>query len=405
MTHLRDRHFVPPPAGRRPAGILTFLLVEYFDELAFTIIGVAMPLLRDNLGLDYAQIGLLFGIPSVLAAVLEPPLLLLGDTPLRARLIRIGGLLLGLAFLFVGAAQSFAALLLALTVSYPASGAFVGLSQATMIERHPTRESEMMARWTASGTLGSLSGPLLFAGMLALGLHWRSPFILTGAACLGLTTLVGGAPSSHTAPLNAKGLIANLRMNLATTIQVRGLWRWLVLLPLSDLMLDVFFGYIALFLTDVIGLPPATAAVAVTIWLLGFLVGQFLLARRLATQAPDRVIRWTAAATVILFPLWLAAPLAPVARLGLLFVLGLLAAPWYPLLQGEAFATAPGRAATVSALSSVTGTVGGVLAVLTGMAAASLGLTVGMGLLLLGPVALIIFTPRRGAAAASPAAE
>jgi len=46
-------------------------------------------------------------------------------------------------------------LLLAVTVSYPASGAFVGLTQATMIGRYPARESEMMARWTAAGTLGN----------------------------------------------------------------------------------------------------------------------------------------------------------------------------------------------------------------------------------------------------------
>jgi len=85
--------------------------------------------------------------------VLEPAVLLLGDTPLRGRLILAGGLLLGIAFLLVGGADRFPVLLLALTVAYPASGAFVGLTQATMIERHPARESEVMARWTAAGTL------------------------------------------------------------------------------------------------------------------------------------------------------------------------------------------------------------------------------------------------------------
>jgi fucose permease len=158
-------------------------------------------------------------------------------------------------------------------------------------------------------------------------------------------------------------------------------------------MLDVFFGYIALFLTDVVGLPPATAAVAVTIWLLGFLAGQVLLARRLAGQDVRRLIRWTSAATLVLFPLWLVAPGGAVGRLAGLFVLGLLASPWYPLLQGEAFASFPGRAATVTALTSVTGTAGGILAILAGMVAASFGLTAGLALLLLGPLGLLVFTP------------
>jgi FSR family fosmidomycin resistance protein-like MFS transporter len=393
MTHLRELKLHPRLRGGGPAGIVTFLLVEYFDELVFTIVGVAMPFLRDELKLDYAQIGLLFGAPAILATVLEPAVLLLGDTPLRSRLIRGGGLLLGLAFLLIGGADGFAVLLIALTISYPASGAFVGLTQATMIERHPARESEMMARWTAAGTLGSLSGPVMFAGMIALGFAWRAPFFLLGAVCLGLALLVGGPKPSSPTPLRWHAIFGELGANLRATIRLRRLWRWLLLLPLADLMLDVFFGYIALFLTDVVGLPPATAALAVTIWLVGFLAGQLLLARRLAGQDVRRLIRQTSAATLILFPLWLVAPLGATGRLAGLFLLGLLASPWYPLLQGEAFAAAPGRAATVTALTSVTGTAGGILAVLTGIVAASFGLTAGLGLLLLGPLALLFFTP------------
>jgi FSR family fosmidomycin resistance protein-like MFS transporter len=373
--------------------MITFLFVEYFDELVFTIVGVAMPFLRDDLGLDYAQIGLLFGAPAILSTVLEPAVLLLGDTPLRGRLILAGGLLLGMAFLLIGGADSFPVLLLALTVSYPASGAFVGLTQATMIERHPARESEMMARWTAAGTLGSLSGPVLFAGLVALGLSWRAPFVLLGAVCLGLALVVRRPQPFRPTPINWVSIAGELRSNLRATIHLRRLWRWLLLLPLADLMLDVFFGYIALFLTDVVGLAPATAAVAVTIWLLGFLAGQVLLARRLAGQDVRRLIRWTSAATLVLFPLWLVAPGGAVGRLAGLFVLGLLASPWYPLLQGEAFASFPGRAATVTALTSVTGTAGGILAILAGMVAASFGLTAGLALLLLGPLGLLVFTP------------
>src|SRR3990172_579634 len=100
MTPLPEQRIHPRPPGRGPVGIVTFLFVEYFDELVFTIVGVAMPFLRDDLGLDYAQIGLLFGAPATLSTVLEPAVLLLGDTPLRARLILAGGPLLGGGFFF-----------------------------------------------------------------------------------------------------------------------------------------------------------------------------------------------------------------------------------------------------------------------------------------------------------------
>jgi predicted MFS family arabinose efflux permease len=251
----------------------------------------------------------------------------------------------------------------------------------------------MMARWTAAGTLGSLSGPVLFAAMVVTGLTWRSTFVLLGAFGLGLALLVRSPRTANAAPFDVRTIAAELRGNLRATIRLPRLWRWLLLLPLADLMLDVFFGYIALFLTDVAGLPPTTAALAVTIWLLGFLAGQFLLARGVGPHV-RRLIRWTSAATLVVFSLWLLLPVAEAARLAILFVLGLLASPWYPLLQGEAFAAAPGRAATVTALTSVTGTTGGILAVVAGLVAASYGLTAGLALLLVGPLALLIFTPR-----------
>src|SRR3990172_4941205 len=347
MTPLPEQRIHPRPPGRGPAGMITFLFVEYFDELVFTIVGVAMPFLRDDLGLDYAQIGLLFGAPAILSTVLEPAVLLIGDTPLRARLILAGGLLLGMAFLLIGGAATFPLLLLALTVSDPASGAFVGLTQATMIERHPARESEMMARWTAAGTLGSLSGPALFAGLVAIGLSWRAPFVLLGAVCLGLALVVRRPQPFRPTPLNWRSISEELRSNLQATIHLRRL------------------------------------------------------SRRLAGQDVRRLIRWTSAATLVLFPLWLAAPGGAAGRLAGLFVLGLLASPWYPLLQGEAFASFPGRAATVTALTSVAGTAGGFLAILAGMVAASFGLTAGLALLLLGPLGLLVFTPEGSAQGAA----
>jgi len=42
-----------------------FLLIEFFDELAFTVEGAALPILRSHLGLSYTQIGILLGAAAV----------------------------------------------------------------------------------------------------------------------------------------------------------------------------------------------------------------------------------------------------------------------------------------------------------------------------------------------------
>ena len=147
-----------------------FLLIEFFDELNYGVEGAALPALRTDLGLSYAQVGLLLGLPGMLNILFEPIIMLLGDTRLRKRLVIGGGLAIAAALLVIAASHSFVLILLALIVAFPASGAFVSLVQATMMDLNPGREAQMMARWTVAGSLGNLLGPLLLAAGFALGL-------------------------------------------------------------------------------------------------------------------------------------------------------------------------------------------------------------------------------------------
>ena len=152
---------------------LLFLAIEFFDELDYGMRGAALPSLRDDLGLSYAQLGLLLGLPHIVGAVLEWFLMLLGDTPLRKGLIVGGGAARTLALLMIATATAFPPVLLAWLISFPASGAFVTLSQATLMDVNPGREAQMMARWSFSGSLANLVGPLVLAGGFALGWGWR----------------------------------------------------------------------------------------------------------------------------------------------------------------------------------------------------------------------------------------
>jgi hypothetical protein len=67
---------------------------------------------------------------------------------------------------------------------------------------------------------------------------------------------------------------------------------------------------------------------------------------------------------------------------------------WYETLQGEAYAAMPGRSGTVMALKSAVGLLGGGLIWFVGWFAAQAGLPAAMWLLLLGPLALILFVPK-----------
>ncbi|HEX6606012.1 MAG TPA: MFS transporter, partial [Chloroflexia bacterium] len=58
---------------------LTLLVVEFLDEFVFGAREAAWPLIRDDLGLSYAQVGVLLGLPNIVGNLVEPVLGILGD--------------------------------------------------------------------------------------------------------------------------------------------------------------------------------------------------------------------------------------------------------------------------------------------------------------------------------------
>src|SRR6185437_14561109 len=86
----------------------------------------------------------------------------------RRRLVILGG---GVVFVFtllaVASARSFAVLLAAFVAFYPASGAFVSLTQAEVMDAWPRRQAQVMARWDLAGAAGAVAGPLLLTVVLA----------------------------------------------------------------------------------------------------------------------------------------------------------------------------------------------------------------------------------------------
>jgi FSR family fosmidomycin resistance protein-like MFS transporter len=105
------------------AGVFAFTLlaIEFLDEFVFGAREAAWPLIRNDLGLSYAQVGLLLSLPNVASNIIEPFLGILGDVWKRRVLILGGGVMFALAVLF-GLSQSLP-LLLSFLIFYLASGA------------------------------------------------------------------------------------------------------------------------------------------------------------------------------------------------------------------------------------------------------------------------------------------
>lgn len=380
----------------RGTAFLTFVLlaIEFLDELIFGAREAAWPLMRDALALSYAQVGLLLSVPGVVGAFVEPFIGILGDTGRRRALVLGGGLVFALALTLTALSQGFWLLLISFILFYPASGAFVSLSQATLMDSAPSRHEQNMARWSFAGSLGVVTGPVALSAAAALAWGWRGLFLVFAGATLLLVAIgrrFSFSDGRHT--FDSAGFLAGVRGALRA-LSRREVLRWLTLLEFSDLMLDVFLGFLALYFVDVVGTTPAQAGMAVAVWTGVGLLGDLLLIPLLERVPGLRYLRWSAALELVLFPAFLLAPSGGT-KLVLLGLLGLFNAGWYSILKARLYAAMPGQSGTVMTVGNVFGLVGQFVPLGLGLLAERLGLQTALWLLLAGPAALLVGLPRQ----------
>lgn len=302
--------------------------------------------------------GLALSLPSLVASVVEPAFGVLGDTRHRRLVMVAGGGAFAAGLLAFAAAGSPLAVLVAMCVLYPASGAFVSLSQATLMDVEPAERDLAMNRWTIAGGIGVLTGPAVVAASIGAGLGWRVPFaamaLLTVCLVAGLRRMPGGSADRE------------LRATAAATLRllVRGpIVRRLVLLALG-----------------------AVAAAS--------LLGNVVLPTVLRRMRSATYLHASAGAALLVYPAVLVAPGAP-AKVAAAVCLGVLTCGWYPLLKASLYNELPGSSGAATALSSVSSTLAGLLPLGLGLLAGRDGITAAMWALLAGPAGLLLLLPRR----------
>jgi MFS transporter, FSR family, fosmidomycin resistance protein len=411
-----------------PAVLAAALAVELVDELAGGVKSAALPLIRRDLGLSYGQIGLLESAPLLLGSIMELPLgIVAGHGRRRRRAILLGGAAFTLTLIGVAVARSFAGLLVAFVLFFPASGAFVSLTQSGLMDADPGRRGQHMARWELAGSAGALAGPVLVIAVLAAGGGWRSAYLALAAAAaaawagvarkppvpvpalpptspLPFTAAVRRAPPTSPSPSTAAVRRAPPTSPSPSTTAVRsapptspspstalrqpGMIRWLLLLQVSDLLLDVFTGFLALYLVAVAHATPEQAALGVAIRLGAGLTGGAALIRALNHASGLVLLRVSAATTAVLFPAFLlVGGLVP--KLLLLGCLSMVTAPWYPVLQAELYGSLPDDSGVVVSLSSAAGLLGGAVPLAVGFLAQRFGLAWALACLAIAPPLLL----------------
>jgi MFS transporter, FSR family, fosmidomycin resistance protein len=403
--------------ARLKLGLFAALAVEFVDELFDGTKSAALPLVKHGLSLSYVQIGLLSAVPLIAGSLLELPVgVISGTGARRRRFILAGGLVFIGSVLAAGLAREFAALLVALTIFFPASGTFVSLSQSALMDSATDRQAQQMARWTLAGSAGAVAGPLLVAAVLAVGGSWRLAFTTCAGgsilawlavAATGRRELARGPEAicsdpgadpdgrGDGAPADDESGWPGWRLAIGI-VRRSGALRWLLLLEVSDLLLDVFTTFLALYLVEAAHAGPLGAALGVGVRLGAGLAGDLILIQ-LLERIDSRRVLWAS--------VWLTAGLLPAflliaglgAKLMLVAVLTLATAPWYPVLKAELFASLPGRSGLAVSLSSASALAGGLGPLAVGLLAQLFGLNWAMAALCVAPaIMLVLVVPAGG---------
>jgi len=336
----------------------------------------------------------LLSAPAFAANLIEMPIGLAADSPRRTRLVIGGGILFTIALVAIALAPAFGWLLLAFAILYPASGAFVALSQADLMDSAPARREQNMARWTLAGSIGGLAGPAVLAAAIFAGAGWRGAYVACAVVAAAAVASRAFAPSpAHAADAAHTPFRASLVAALRALTRGRVLGA-LALLEISDLMLDILTGYLALYFVDVLRQPVWFGAVVVGVRIASNLAGDLVSVHVLERISGVVYVRATAIAAAFAYGAVLLVPDVYV-KLALVAVLSVLTAGWYPVLQARVYHALPNQSGALLAIGNVFNLAMSPVALLIGVAATRFGLGAALWALVVSPIAIAVFLRRR----------
>lgn len=343
------------------AVVLT-LFGRFVDELSSELPLVLMPTLQARLALSVTQVGWVLQALHASAAIVEPVASAAIDMTRRRPLMVWGAFGWATAVLMVAAAPSYVWLLAAFALAGTASGPLAHTSDVLLVEMHPGAEARIGARQTLLDTVGALLAPTAVLVTGWLGGDQRAPLVLTGIGVMAYAALLAGTPMpgpthARTAHRDVTRPVTRawrqLRSNGSDVLRSPDARRWLAAL-FGESLMDVWWLFTPVWLAGAVGASQLTIAVHSVVALVASLVGLVLVDRWLERYDARAILRWSCAAGLLAFPVWLLVP-GVTAKIIAIIPLTLAITPIWPIARAGALAAVPGRGGMVLALTSLYG--------------------------------------------------
>jgi predicted MFS family arabinose efflux permease len=359
------------------------LLVDLADEWFTFLPAGAMEPLRADLGLSYAQAGVLVALLPA-GGVLGTVLMAAADFVSRRMLGASGAFVFALCMLVFATSRSFIALAVVSFIWGASSDAFVHATQLALAELAGDDLEAILARTNLLGSMGELLGPVTLAVAAGTGIGWRPVFAVGGvlmlayAAWLATQRLRPPRPDGSTPWSVVRGVVTDGRV-----LRVTAIW------ALSAALEAPFFGFLIANLEQTRNVSAAAATALVVAVVVGGMVTYAALAavrRPSSTRSP-----FVLASLGLLVATVVMVGVPSTAVIGLAGVgFGVATALLWVELQLTTYRLRPGQVGTTQAVVSGLSTVSVAVPPLIGVAVDRLGLAAGMWLFVLAPVGILL---------------
>jgi FSR family fosmidomycin resistance protein-like MFS transporter len=193
--------------------IFALFLIHFFGDFFQSFVRPLLPVLADKFTLNLTQVGLITGISTFMAFLIQPIFGYLADRYKTRMILLIGSLVGAVCIPQVGIAPYFGVVLLLIALGSIGS-AIYHPTAAGMVSVYAGRRTGLsMSLFGLGGTLGFTMGPIVFAGYVTLlGLHRLPIMTLPGLFVFGILFIL--IPTSDDARHAHRDLIGSLRESI-----------------------------------------------------------------------------------------------------------------------------------------------------------------------------------------------
>jgi MFS family permease len=236
---------------------------------------------------------------------------------------------------------------------------------------------------------------MLLAGVAALGLGWRTAFVVVGVVLAIAAAVLASRPFPAAPARPAEDETAPLWRSLREALRDRVLVLWLFGVALCDLLDEILVVFASLHVRHELGAGPTWQAVILGASMAGGALGLVVLDRLLARTTERRLLVLAGLLCAVSYAAWLAAP-TPWLSAVLMVPVGATSATLYPLAAALAYARCPGRSGMVLAAGHVFTPLGLALPFGIGMVADAAGTYAALALLIVQPLGLVVLARTGG---------